>query len=105
MNVFPVVQAVVLAAVLVFSLVFSLRKLMPQTSKRGFARLSAMLDTPRRGRAWRWLGRRLQPAEAKRGGCGSGDGCGSCGGCAPAPYQGDPHVQPLHFQPRSRPPQ
>ncbi|MDQ6648434.1 MAG: hypothetical protein M3Y93_14620, partial [Pseudomonadota bacterium] len=45
---------------------------------------SARLDRPGRSRAMRGLGRWLQPAEAKSGGCGTGDGCDSCSGCAPA---------------------
>ncbi|NII10261.1 DUF6587 family protein [Oleiagrimonas sp. C23AA] len=103
MSAFALVQDLVLGALLVFCLVSAARKLMPQTSKRLFGRLAAALDRPSRGRALRWMARRLQPADAKRGSCGDGDGCGSCGGCGSAPYQGnaDPHVQPLHFKPHS----
>jgi hypothetical protein len=100
-STFAVVQAVVLTLVLLASLVAAFRKLLPQTAKRVQAGVSAALDRPGRARAVRRFGGWLQPAEAKSGGCGSGDGCSSCGGCAPAPASREPST-PLHFRPRER---
>jgi len=96
-SAFAIVQAVVLMLVLLASLLAAFRKLLPQTAKRAQARLSSALDRPGRREAVRRFGRWLQPAEAKSGGCGSGDGCSSCGGCAPAPTT---PAQPLHFRQR-----
>ncbi|MGN2242328.1 DUF6587 family protein [Frateuria sp. GZRR33] len=100
MSTFAIVQAAVLTLVLLASLVAAFRKLLPQTAKRLQARLSAALDRPGRAAALRRVGAWLQPADAKSGGCGSGDGCSSCGGCAPAPRAQEP--VPLHFRPRGR---
>lgn len=97
MSAFEIVQAVVLTLVLLASLLAAFRKLLPRTAKRVQARLSSALDRPGRKRVVQRLGRWLQPAEAKSGGCGSGDGCSSCGGCAPAP---ETQAQPLHFRER-----
>jgi hypothetical protein len=97
MNAFAVAQAVVLTLVLLASLLAAFRKLLPKTAKRAQARLSSALDRPGRKGAVQRLGRWLQPAEAKNGGCGSGDGCSSCGGCAPTPAT---QAQPLHFRER-----
>lgn len=100
MSTFAVVQAVVLTLVLLASVLAAFGKLLPKTAKRWQSRLSAMLDRPQRGRWLRRLGRWLQPAEAKRGDCGSGDGCSSCCGCAPTPAApGEP--MPLEFKRRS----
>jgi len=98
-SAFAVVQAVVLTLVLLASLLAAFRKLLPQTAKRAQARLSSALDRPGRAAAMRHLGRWLQPALAKSGGCGSGDGCSSCGGCAPSPVPEEP-ATPLRFRPR-----
>ncbi|MCX7513460.1 DUF6587 family protein [Frateuria hangzhouensis] len=98
MTTFAIIQAVVLALVLLASLLAAFRKLLPQTAKRMQSRLSAALDRPARGAIVRRLGRWLQPAEAKSGGCGSGDGCNSCGGCAPVSPMSD--AVPLKFRPR-----
>jgi hypothetical protein len=97
-NAFDAVQAGVLALVLLASLIAAFRKLLPQTARRVQSRLAAALDRPGRSSRTRRLGRRLQPAEARSGGCGSGDGCSSCGGCAPVPRHAEP--MPLEFRPR-----
>jgi hypothetical protein len=99
-SAFAVVQTVVLAGVLVASAWVAFRKLMPATSKRLLARLSAALESPQRGPFAHRLAHWLQPAEAKAGSCGSGDGCSACGGCGSAA----PPVaekQPLEFKSRS----
>jgi hypothetical protein len=96
-SAFAIVQAVVLALALLASLLAAFRKLLPRTARRVQAQLSAALERPGRAAAVRRLGRWLQPAEAKSGGCGSGDGCSSCGGCAPAPAE---PAMPLQFRPR-----
>lgn len=103
MTDFAVIQAVIITAVVGFSAWQVFRKLMPKTSKRVLARLSAVLEQPRHGVVAHRLARWLQPSEAKSGGCGSGDGCSACGSCAPPPAvsvtpRND--VQPLHFRPR-----
>lgn len=100
MSTFAIAQAVVLTLVLLASLLAAWRKLLPTTAKRVQSRLSAALDRPGRAVLVRRLGRWLQPAEAKSGGCGSGEGCSSCGGCAP-PAPRDAAV-PLSFRPRGR---
>ncbi|HET6803912.1 MAG TPA: DUF6587 family protein [Frateuria sp.] len=101
MSAFGIVQAVVLALALLASLLVAFRKLLPRTAKRVQARLSAAMDRPGRSAPLRRLGQWLQPDEARRGGCGSGDGCSSCGGCAPAPAGRDEAV-PLEFRQRGR---
>lgn len=101
MSAFAIVQALVLAGVLVTSAWVAFRKLMPATSKRLLARLSAALESPQRGALAHRLARWLRPTEAKAGVCGSGDGCNACGGCgstAPPSVQ----RQPLEFKSRSR---
>jgi hypothetical protein len=98
-SAFAIVQAVVLALALLASLLAAFRKLLPRTARRVQAQLSAALERPGRAAAVRRLGRWLQPAEAKSGGCGSGDGCSSCGGCAPTPAPAEP-AMPLQFRPR-----
>jgi hypothetical protein len=100
MNGFAIVQAAVLTLVLLASLLAAFRKLLPQTARRVQARLSAALERPGRAAPMRRLGRWLQPAEAKSGGCGSGDGCSSCGGCAPAAPR--EQAVPLHFRSHNR---
>jgi hypothetical protein len=101
MNGFAIAQAVVLTLVLLASLLAAFRKLLPQTAKRVQARLSAALERPGRAAPMRRLGRWLQPAQAKSGGCGSGDGCSSCGGCAPAAAPRE-QALPLHFRSHNR---
>jgi hypothetical protein len=101
MSSFALIQALVIGLVVAFSAWQAFRKLLPQTSRRLLAGMSAALDRPTRSAIARRLGRWLQPAEVKSGGCGSGDGCGSCGGCAPAkPEVTEAVEQPLHFRPR-----
>lgn len=101
MSTFALVQALVLGVVLLASLLAAWRKLMPKTSTRVLADLSARLNKPWRAQGLRWLGRKLQPGQAT-GSC--GDGCGSCGACGPTPPESaQMHVQPLHFRPRQRP--
>jgi len=100
MSAFDIIQALVLALVVAYSLVVSLRKLAPEATRRLLGRCAARLDRPSHGRVLRRVGRWLQPAEAKSGGCGSGDGCGTCGGCAPQPEIRDAAPVPVHFHPR-----
>ncbi|KRE95016.1 hypothetical protein ASG87_17220 [Frateuria sp. Soil773] len=104
MNVFMVVQALVIGLTVMASAAVAFRKLLPQTSRRLFGRIAHAWNRPGRSLPLRWLGRRLQPAEASSGGCGSGDGCGSCGGCAPAPAPSTAKTDrmPLDFRPRQR---
>ena len=91
-------QYVVVGLVVLASVLTVLRKLTPARAKRVQSRLSGMLDRPGRSGFTRRLGRWLQPADAKSGDCGSGDGCNTCGGCAP-PRRDEP--MPLDFRPRS----
>lgn len=100
MSTFALVQTVVLAGVLVASAWVAFRKLMPVTTKRLLARISAALESPHRGPVAHRLAHWLQPAEAKAGSCGSGDGCSACGGCgSTAPPAAE--KQPLEFKSRS----
>lgn len=95
MSTFEWVQGVVIGAVVAVSAWVAFRKLLPKTSTRVLARVSASLNHEGRAPALRSLGRRMQPAAAT-GSC--GDGCGSCNSCGPtvAPTE----AQPLHFKPR-----
>lgn len=74
--IYTVVQAVIITAIVGFCAVQMLRKLMPKLSH----------DLQVRGAdAFRYAGmpavaQKLEPVEAKDGGCGSG--CGSCKGCS-----------------------
>ncbi|TAM61208.1 MAG: hypothetical protein EPN49_07380 [Rhodanobacter sp.] len=101
MSGFALVQAAVIGVVVVFSAWQAFRKLLPQSSRRLLVGIVAALDRPGRSAAARRLGRWLQPAEAKAGGCGSGGGCSSCSGCAPAkPVADGADRRPLHFRSR-----
>ncbi len=99
-------QAIILAVVAAACTVVALRRLMPGTSRRVQAAFARALSRPSRSRALRALGTWLQPAEAKAGSCGSGNGCGSCGGCdappAPKPALADGSL-PLAFATRRVP--
>ena len=102
MSAFAIIQALVIGVIVALSAWQALRKLLPGTSKRMHSALARRLDRPGRAAAVRALGRWLQPAEAKSGGCGTGDGCSTCGGCAPAkPVAEAVEPQPLHFRERS----
>jgi hypothetical protein len=96
MSTFELVQGVVIALVVVVSAYVAFRKLLPKTSTRIMARVSASLNRNGRPGVVRSLGRRLQPAAAT-GSC--GDGCGSCGSCGPVVPKTE--AQPLHFKPRN----
>ena len=95
MSTFELVQGIVIGLVVIVSSYVAFRKLLPKTSSRTMAHLSARLNREGRSVAVRSLGRRLQPAAAT-GSC--GDGCGSCGSCGPAAPKLE--AQPLHFKPR-----
>ncbi|MCW8808424.1 MAG: hypothetical protein OQK79_09960 [Rhodanobacter sp.] len=107
MSGYALIQALVIGVVVMFSAWRAFRKLLPQTSRRMIAGVSTRLDRPERSVRVRRLGRWLQPAEAKSGDCGSGDGCSSCGSCTPArpPADAKPPAEggeprPLDFRPR-----
>ena len=97
MSTFDIVQGVIIALVVAVAACVAFRKLLPKTSSRVMARISASLNHEGRSAALRLLGRRMQPAAAT-GSC--GDGCGSCGSCGPTPPV-KTEAQPLHFKPRS----
>ena len=96
MTAFALVQGVIIAIVVVASAFVAFRKLLPTTSTRWLARLSARLNREGRSGTLRFVGRRLQPAAAT-GSC--GDGCGSCNSCGPTAPRTE--AQPLHFKPRN----
>jgi hypothetical protein len=102
MSAFDIIQAVVIALVVAYSLLVSARKLAPEPTRRLLGACAARLDRPVHGPILRRIGRWLQPAEARSGGCGSGDGCGTCGGCAPPPEIHESAPVPVHFHPRHR---
>lgn len=103
MSTFAIVQALIIVAVVLISAVQALIKLAPKSARRLQSRLSAALDRPGRGVAMRRNGRVLQPAEARVGGCRTGDGCGGCPSVAPvAKPQNVEHAPPLHFRSRDR---
>lgn len=95
MSAFDIVQTVIIALIVVISAYVAFRKLLPKTSTRIMARVSASLNRDGRSGAIRSIGRRVQPAAAT-GSC--GDGCGSCGSCGPTPPKTD--AQPLQFKSR-----
>jgi hypothetical protein len=95
MSTFELVQGIVIALVVAVAAYVAFRKLLPKTSMRVMARVSATLNHDGRPAVVRSVGRRLQPAAAT-GSC--GDGCGSCGSCGPTPPAND--SQPLTFKPR-----
>lgn len=95
MNTFEVVQGAIIAVVVAASALIAFRKLLPKTSARLLARMSASLNREGRSAASRLLGRKLQPATAT-GSC--GDGCGSCNSCGPAAPRAE--AQPLNFKTR-----
>lgn len=98
---FQWLQGVVLGALLVFSVYTAWRRLLPRHSRRVLSKLARALDRPGRGAVGRWLGRRLQPAEAARGSCGDGGGCSACSGCAPVrPVQREVQAVPITIHPR-----
>lgn len=102
MSTFDIVQAVVIALVVAYSLLVSARKLAPEATRRLLGACASRLDRPVHGALVRRIGRWLQPAEARAGGCGTGDGCGTCGGCAAPPEIRDEAPVPVHFHPRPR---
>lgn len=95
MNTFDIVQGVVIGLAVLVSAYVAYRKLLPKSSTRVMARVSAGLNHDGRSAFVRGMGRRLQPAAAT-GSC--GDGCGSCNSCGPAPARND--AQPLTFKSR-----
>jgi len=96
MSTFELVQGAIIGAVVAASAFTAFRKLLPKTSARWMARMSASLNRDGRAAWVRAFGRRLQPATAT-GSC--GDGCGSCNSCGPV--QPRTEAQPLHFKPRT----
>lgn len=95
MSTFELVQGVVIGVIVVVAAYVAFRKLLPKTSTRVMARVSAWLNHEGRPEMVRSLGKRVQPAAAT-GSC--GDGCGSCGSCGPTTPSND--SQPLTFRPR-----
>ena len=64
--------------------------------------IARALSRPQRSAIFRRAGIWLQPAEAKKGSCGSGLGCGSCGGCGTSPVPTTDAI-PLKINPRQTP--
>ncbi|MEZ5461510.1 DUF6587 family protein [Dokdonella sp.] len=93
-------QTLLLVLILLVSAVVAVRHLLPQAFRRAQSGIARSLGRPGRHRVLREWGRRMQPAEARRGGCGSGLGCASCAGCASTGAESAAAI-PLKF---SRPP-
>ncbi|UPG92044.1 hypothetical protein L2Y96_09855 [Luteibacter aegosomaticola] len=96
MSTFQLVQGVIIGVVVLASLYVAFRKLLPKTSTRVLAGVSASLNHEGRSGVIRAIGKKVQPASAT-GSC--GDGCGSCGTCGPAPVAHN-DAQPLTFKTR-----
>ncbi|KAF1008856.1 MAG: hypothetical protein GAK28_00488 [Luteibacter sp.] len=96
MNTFQIVQAAIIGVAVLVSAYVAFRKLLPKTSTRVMAGVSASLNHDGRPAFVRSLGRKLQPASAS-GSC--GDGCDSCNSCGPAPATRT-DAQPLTFKSR-----
>lgn len=97
MNTFQIVQAAIIGVAVLASAYVAFRKLLPKTSTRVMAGVSASLNHDGRPAFMRTLGRKLQPASAT-GSC--GDGCDSCNSCGPAPAART-DAQPLTFKSRN----
>ncbi|MGF6496045.1 hypothetical protein ABIE56_004247 [Luteibacter sp. 621] len=96
MSTFQLIQGVIIGVVVLASLYVAFRKLLPKTSTRVMAGVSASLNHDGRPGVLRTIGKKLQPASAS-GSC--GDGCGSCNSCGPAPAAKN-DAQPLTFKSR-----
>ncbi|QDE39335.1 hypothetical protein FIV34_09035 [Luteibacter pinisoli] len=96
MSTFQLVEGVVIGLIVLVSAYVAFRKLLPKTSTRVMASVSASLNHEGRPGVVRAVGRKLQPASAS-GSC--GDGCGSCNSCGPAPAS-PADAQPLTFKSR-----
>ena len=97
MNTFQIMQAAIIGLAVLVSAYVAFRKLLPKTSTRVMAGVSASLNHDGRPAFMRSLGRKLQPASAT-GSC--GDGCDSCNSCGPAPAART-DSQPLTFKSRN----
>ena len=93
MTSFAIVRGVVIGLVVFSSAYVAWRKLLPKSSMRVLARVSARLNHEGPPGFVRGMGRRLQPAPAT-GSC--GDGRGSCTRAGPAPTADAP---PPPFKP------
>jgi hypothetical protein len=93
---FQVFETLVIGIVVLASAYVAFRKLLPKTSTRVMAGVSASLNHEGRAGVLRAIGRKVQPASAS-GSC--GDGCGSCNSCGPAPAARN-DAQPLTFKSR-----
>lgn len=100
MSTAALVQGVAIALIVVWSALFALHRLLPVTSRRGWARVVVVLDRPPLPLALRRLLLRWQPRSSAGGHC--GDGCSACGGCGTADKAEPAAAQPLHFRPRSK---
>ncbi|MGN6482034.1 DUF6587 family protein [Luteibacter sp.] len=96
MSSFQVFETLIVGIVVLASAYVAFRKLLPKTSTRVMAGVSASLNHEGRAGVLRAIGRKVQPASAS-GSC--GDGCGSCNSCGPAPAARN-DAQPLTFKSR-----
>ena len=96
MSSFKVFETLIIGIVVLASAYVAFRKLLPKTSTRVMAGVSASLNHEGRAGVLRAIGRKVQPASAS-GSC--GDGCGSCNSCGPAPAARN-DAQPLTFKSR-----
>ncbi|KJV30405.1 DUF6587 family protein [Luteibacter yeojuensis] len=96
MSSFQVIETVIIGAIVLASAYVAFRKLLPKTSTRVMAGVSASLNHEGRPGILRAIGKKVQPAGAS-GSC--GDGCGSCNSCGPTPAART-DTQPLTFKSR-----
>ena len=73
---YAVIQAVIITMIVAFCAVQMMRKLMPKLSRDLQVKGAYALNRA----GMQGLAQKLEPAEAKDSGCGSG--CGSCKGCS-----------------------
>ncbi|MFT4076819.1 MAG: hypothetical protein QM647_14940 [Asticcacaulis sp.] len=73
---YAVLQAVIITAIVAFCAVQMLRKMLPKLSHDLQAKGAHALNQA----GMTGMAQKLEPVEAKEGGCGSG--CGSCKGCS-----------------------
>lgn len=74
--VYTIIQAVIITAIVAFCAMEMLRKMLPKLSHNLQAKGAHALNQA----GMTGMAQKLEPAEAKDGGCGSG--CGSCKSCS-----------------------
>ena len=95
-------QTLLVALIVSVSAILAARHVAPGPFRLLQTSLARALSRSQQSAILRGLGLWMQPAEAKKGSCGSGLGCASCAGCGTSPaLPGD--AIPLKIKPRPEP--